>query len=160
MKKKQFNKPKVLQNGAKNYSKLTDDYHQNSTALPKHLQRYCINSTKHSYEYFSVLQELTIRFVGPMEAMGYTIEEKYMPDISVGRMFADYLRSLGYDLSGLPSYEHEFIGERRLCYPRLYPMKFQPMFVKFFYEEWLWKRAYVYFQQRDPSAIPYLDKLN
>jgi hypothetical protein len=54
--------------------------------LPYHLERHLLNQNKIPLGYFSVLQEMTNFLVGPMEANGYRLPEKCMPDISHARL--------------------------------------------------------------------------
>ena len=116
--------------------------------LPFHLERHMINAHKVPNGYFSVLQEMTMRLVAPMEAQGYRLPEKLMPDISHGRMLCKFLRERhGIDTDSLFKYVHTFpdghLGE----------------FLKLLAEDWFPNQAAAYFKKRDPVALIALDKI-
>jgi len=59
---------------------------------PYHLERYLANNGSVPAGYFSVLAELTILVIGPLERLGYRLPSEMVPDISEGRIFAKWLR--------------------------------------------------------------------
>lgn len=63
-----------------------------SAKLPYHLERHLMNQNKIPLGYFSVLQEMTNFLVGPLEAHGYRLPEKCMPDISHAKLLCKLLR--------------------------------------------------------------------
>ena len=127
--------------------------------LPYHLERYMINLHKIPAGYFSVLQEMTNFLVGPMEANGYRLPEKLMPDISQAKMLCKHLRdALGVDTTCLPKYEHTF-PDGRVVQANLYPNEHLSLFRKLMAEVWLPVNAGPYFQRLDPNALPALDKI-
>lgn len=133
---------------------------QSSNApLPPHLARHMLNLGKVPPAYFSVLQELTTTLVAPFEAGGYSLPERLVPDISQGRMFAKYARdNLGLDTDALPTYDHEY-QDGRIVAAKLYPAQYLGEFRRFIAEIWLPNRAEAYFRERDPAALPHLDRL-
>ena len=58
--------------------------------------------------HFSILQELTYSLIAPMEAQGYTLPERLVPDISEGRRFSQWLRGRGVDPGTFPTYKHRY----------------------------------------------------
>lgn len=124
--------------------------------MPYHLRRYVANMSAVPRTHFSVLQELTYGLIAPMEAQGYTLPDSMLPDISQGRMFADWLRKTkGLDLSNFPTYTHRY-EDGRAVQARLYPNELIADFRAHFQDVWLPQRSSGYFQERDPKALPYL----
>lgn len=115
--------------------------------VPVHVQRYLRNRHKIPHDFFSMINEIYLNLLAPLEDRGFVIPDKMMPDISTGRMFSSFLRSKGINPGDFPTYEHEFIGGNRpTVYARLYPVKYLPDFRKYFNETWLPKQAEKYFK--------------
>jgi KilA-N domain len=130
-----------------------------NVSMPYHLRRHMLNIGKVPPTHFSILQELTNTLIAPMEANGYTLPESLMPDISQGRMFCDYARKqLGIDTDSLPTYEHAF-ENRRVVPAKLYPIEHLGAFRMYIAKTWMPEKAFDYFKQRDPQALPILDKV-
>lgn len=129
-----------------------------SENMPYHLRRYVANMAKVPNTHFSMLQEMTYNLIAPMEANGYTIPESMLPDISEGRMFCGWLRKNGIEPKNFPSYIHEYEDGRKVK-ARLYPNEFLSDFRNHFHEVWLPQRAKIYFSERDPSALVYIEIL-
>lgn len=128
--------------------------------LPFHIRRYVANQRNVPAGHFSVLTEIILGLIGPMEANGYTLPEKMWPDISQGQMFARWLRDeKGVDTDQMPTYPHEFEDGRRSCQAKAYPNEWLAEFRQHFTQVWLPERGPVYFAERDPSALPYLEML-
>lgn len=128
--------------------------------LPFHVRRYVANQRNVPVGHFSVLTEITLGLIGPMEAGGYTLPESMWPDISEGRIFARWLRDAkGVDTDDMPTYSHEFEDGRRSCQAKAYPNAWLAEFRRHFLEEWLPKHGPRYFSERDPAALPYLTPL-
>lgn len=130
-----------------------------SGGLPYHLERHMANVGKVPHTHFSILQEMTTSLIAPLEVQGYTLPEKMLPDISQGRMFCKFAReTLGIDTDELPTYDHEF-PDGRIVSAKLYPVEYLGYFRKFISDVWLPERAATYFRERDPKALPMLDKV-
>ncbi|MBT3070822.1 KilA-N domain-containing protein [Rhodomicrobium sp. Az07] len=127
--------------------------------LPFHLERYVLNYQNVPRGYFSVLTEMTIALIAPLEMEGYTLPERMWPDISEGRMFAKWLRDRGFEPNGLPTYTHLFADGRKPVQARAYPEYLLPDFRAHFRNIWLPLRAAEYFRERDKAALTYLPKL-
>jgi hypothetical protein len=128
--------------------------------LPYHLRRYLANQDNVPIGHFSVLTELTLLLIAPMEALGYTLPEKLWPDISSGRMFAKFLREKhGVDTDQMPTYLHRFEDNRSAVCAKAYPDYLLPHFRDHFHRVWLPERAAAYFADRDTVALSYLPRL-
>ncbi|WP_043062212.1 KilA-N domain-containing protein [Brucella anthropi] len=126
--------------------------------MPYHLRRYVANQQNVPTGHFSILTELTMALIAPMEAMGYTLPEHLVPDISHGRMFCKWLRDQGIDTDALPKYWHVYEDGRRVQ-AKAYPENLLAAWRSHFRSEWLPNRAMGYFQGRDNEALQYLPKL-
>jgi len=143
---------------------LIDTYFQvreivTRSVIPYHLLRYLKNLPYIPAYHFSILTELTIRLFGSLEALGYTIPDNMLPDISEGKHFNQWLREKkGADTYPPLWYTHTFADGRQIK-AKAYPNELWPDFMRHFYAEWLPKHAPTYFQERDPIALSYLPKL-
>lgn len=126
--------------------------------LPYHLRRYMANMSSVPNGHFSLLSEMTIALIAPLEHMGYVMPENMMPDISEGKMFSKWLRDNGFDPDKMPNYRHVF-EDGRTVMARAYPVSVLPHFRQHFVGEWLHKKALQYFAPRDASALPYIKNL-
>ena len=109
-------------------------------------------------DYFSVLQEMTIVLIGPLEQQGYTLPSQIIPDISEGRMFYSWLQEQGVDAKSMPNYSHKYEDGREVE-ARMYPAKYLCAFREHVTNIWLPKRAKKYFTERDQTALPYLNTI-
>lgn len=128
--------------------------------LPFHLRRYLANQGNVPVGHFSILTELTLCLIAPMEALGYRLPEKLWPDISSGQMFARFLREQhGVDTDAMPTYLHGFEDGRKPVLAKTYPERLLHHFRTHFREVWLPERAADYFAARDVAALQYLPRL-
>jgi hypothetical protein len=127
--------------------------------LPYHLDRYTRNVGKIPYTNFSVLNELTLSLIAPLESQGYTLPDNMVPDISQGKMFAKWMHDkYNVDTNSLPTYQHEY-ADGRVVDAKMYPAGFLDEFRKHFNEVWMPQKAAEYFLKRDATALPYLTKI-
>ena len=126
--------------------------------LPYHLRRYIANMHNVPNGHFSILNEMTIALIGPLEQIGYTLPNTMIPDISEGRMFSGWLRKNGFDPDNMPSYYHTYEDGRRVQ-ARAYPNSVLAEFRQHFVEIWMATRAITYFGERDTKAVPYIENL-
>jgi hypothetical protein len=126
--------------------------------LPYHLERYLANRQRIPHTHFSILNELTLNLIAPMEADGYTLPENMVPDISEGRMFSKWLRDKAYVPESFPSYEHIY-EDGRVVKARLYPIEFMKEFREHFFGVWIPQRMLSYFSERDPNSLIHVEKL-
>lgn len=128
--------------------------------MPYHLRRYIINRSKIPHTHFSMLDQMTLLLVAPLEDQEYLLPTNLMPDISMGRMFSKWCRDNGYDPDEFPTYEHEFDDGKRLpVQARLYPNELLTRFREYFNNEWIRNKATKYFGDRDSEILPYLQKV-
>ncbi len=126
--------------------------------LPEHVRRYLVNRHKIPNTHFSMLDQMTLRLLAPLEAQGYILPYHMMPDISLGRMFSGWARKAGYKPDRFPTYDHEFLDHRPAVQARLYPNALITEF-NVQLEQWLRDgRAQKYFGDRDVNAIAPLDR--
>ena len=125
--------------------------------LPYHLKRYLTNMPNVPYGYFSMLNEVTLSLIGPLESLGYTVSSAMIPDISLGKTFSKHLRSLGHPVDSYPKYQHKY-EDGRTVDARAYPNELIGELRRFFVEEWLRDKSRKYFAERDPNALPYLNQ--
>ena len=126
---------------------------QGDGRLPDHIRRYLVNRHKIPNDHFSMLDQMTLRLLAPLEAHGYLLPAKMMPDIALGRMFSQWLRGKGYNPDSFPTYNHRFLDHRPTVKARLYPNKLITEF-NVQLDNWLRDgRAQAYFGQRDPASI-------
>lgn len=127
--------------------------------IPYHIRRHMLNLNKVPAGYFSVLQEMTFILIGPLDSYGYELPERMVPDISMGRFLCKHLRDeLGIDTDALPVYLHRY-PDGRTVEAKIYPDEYLAGFRRIILEEWLPKKAAGYFEERDPLALQYLDKV-
>jgi len=135
------------------------------TALPNFITRYKDNYHKLDKNYFSVISEMFARLYLELEKVGYSIPDKgahgkaMMPDISVGRGFAQFLRDNSSEFFDTHrSYTHSFPDGREVE-ANMYHIDALPMFIRYLHERWIPENAEKYFKTRDPLALDYLPKL-
>ncbi len=127
--------------------------------LPDHVRRYLVNRHKIPPTHFSMLDQMVLRLLAPLEDHGYILPANMMPDISLGRMFSGWLRDQGFRPRDFPTYEHEFLDHRPTVEARLYPNELITEFNQQL-ETWLRDgRARQYFGERDAEAIGPLDRV-
>lgn len=127
--------------------------------VPYHIERHMANLHKIPPTSFSILQEMSVTLIGPLEAHGYSLPEQMVPDISQGRMFCGFLRKNHLaDPSKLATYRHAFPDGREVD-AKLYPIELLPAFRRFIAEVWMPERSEDYFKERDVAALPYLQKV-
>ena len=127
--------------------------------LPDHVRRYLVNRHKIPPTHFSMLDQMTLRVLAPMEEYGYTLPPHLMPDIALGRMFSRWLRERGYDPDYFLTYRHKFLDHRPTVDARLYPNELITDFNQKL-AGWLRDgRARRYFAERDSNALEALDQV-
>lgn len=135
------------------------------SALPNFIERYKHNYHKLPKDYFSVISEMYARLYMELEKVGYSVPDKgehgkyMMPDISVGKGFAKFLklhRSEFYDTHR--TYRHSFPDGREVD-ANMYHIDVLPMFIRYINEDWIPNNAVKYFKDRDPLALDYLPKV-
>ena len=126
--------------------------------LPYHLRRYMNNMRRIPADHFSVLQEMTLVLIAPLEQQGYHLPTNMVPDISQGLIFAKWLRDQGVDTASMPTYIHEYEDGRKVE-AKMYPAKYLTAFREHVQKIWLPEKAGKYFAERDKAALPYLSNI-
>ena len=127
--------------------------------LPDHVRRYLVNRPKIPNSHFSMLDQMTLRLLAPMEQHGYILPKNLMPDIALGKMFSKWLREQGYDPDSFEIYNHEFLDRRPTVPARLYPNQLLTEFNKQI-EKWLISgQARRYFESRDQKSLTALNQV-
>ena len=129
--------------------------YQTQLAAPKYLEgrRYLVNRHKIPATHFSMLDQMTLRLLAPLEDRGYIIPIQMMPDIALGKMFSGWLRASKYKPDTFPTYAHEFLDHRPTVKARLYPNSLITEF-NLQLDRWLRDgRARKYFAKLDPAAL-------
>jgi prophage antirepressor-like protein len=134
-------------------------------ALPNFIERYKDNYHKIPGDHFSVISEMYVRLYMALEKVGYVVPDRgasgqqMMPDISVGKGFAAFLKFHKSEFyEKCKTYRHSFPDGREVD-ANMYHIDALPMFIRYINEEWVPKYATKYFKERDPLALEYLPKI-
>lgn len=137
----------------------------NRSETPNFVIRFNDNWNRTERGHFSVISELFIRLYGRFEQVGYQIPNKAFdgkeirPDVSVGKLFAQYLRDIAHPLAGTHKmYNHHFPNGMTVE-AKQYKNELLSTFIKFIDEVWMPTCATKYFGDRDKLALEYLPKL-
>jgi hypothetical protein len=110
--------------------------------------------------YFSVFEEI-ISLIGDLEAQGYVIPAGCVPDASVGKCWATYLRKVEKinpkDVA--LKYKHYYPDWAHSVKAFIYPLEFLPKFRIWMEETYKPIKMVAYFQKKDPTAMPSVCKL-
>ena len=126
--------------------------------MPPHVQRYIMNRAKIPSTHFSMLNEIYLEILAPLDDAKIRIPPTLMPDISTGKMFSTFLRNRGLEVGDYPTYEHEF-PDGRIVFPRLYPIGRLGEFRIWLHNEWIPNQAIRYFRDRLPTAVPHIKQM-
>lgn len=133
--------------------------------LPNFITRYKDNYHKLPNNYFSVISEMYARMYIELEKVGYSIPDKaqdgkkLVPDISVGKGFAKFLKDNRSEFyNNHRTYTHSFPDGREVE-ANMYHIDALPIFIKYINDKWFPENASNYFKTRDPLALEYLPKL-
>lgn len=130
-----------------------------NAVMPAHIDRYMQNRSKVPYTHFSMLNELTLNLIAPLEQAGYTLPQELVPDISEGRLFCKWLRDhKGIEPNTFDTYEHSYPDGRNVQ-AKLYPNELYEDFRRHFNETWLPLHAPRYFAARDKQALTFVRTL-
>jgi len=135
--------------------------------IPNFYRRYLGNIHKiELHKHFSVVSELFTILYSELEKVGYVIPNKaedgklIMPDISVGKMFSNYLEKQNSEYKdSFEYYDHSFDDGKPDQKARKYVIEALPLFRKYVIEVWIPENAVRYFKDKDPLALNYLPLL-
>lgn len=143
----------------------TGIYSLTGQGVPNFVRRFNDNWNRVSDGHFSVISELFIRLYGRMEHVGYILPDKgakgheIRPDISVGKLFSDYLKeNFPNMVDKRSSYQH-ILPSGKEVEAFQYPWDMLSIFIDYVDKVWLKTRATTYLKERDPKALQYLPKL-
>jgi len=109
--------------------------------------------------YFSIFQE-TIALVGDLETAGYILPDDAIPDISIGKCWANHLRSQSINPKDVArSYPHQYPGWVHAVDANAYPEEMLPQFRKWFRETYKPVKLPNYLAGKDSAALPALSKM-
>lgn len=109
--------------------------------------------------YFSIFQE-TITLVGDLESAGYVLPDNAIPDISIGKCWANYLRTERINPNDVAiSYPHQYPGWAKSVDANAYPEELLPKFRKWFREAYKPTKLPNYLAGKDAAALPALSKM-
>ena len=109
--------------------------------------------------YFSIFQE-TITLVGDLEAAGYVLPDNAIPDISIGKCWANYLRTQDINPSEITvSCPHQYPNLPKPIDANAYPEELLPKFRKWFREAYKPTKLPNYLAGKDADALPALSKM-
>jgi len=137
----------------------TGGYTINRLETPNFVIRFNDNWERTDKGYFSVISELFIRLYGKFEQAGYKIPNKAFdgkeirPDVSVGKMFANFLRANHSEYSNdYKMYSYIFPNGIKVK-ARQYKNNLLPLFISYIYGHWIPTQAERYFKLRDPITL-------
>lgn len=135
--------------------------------IPYWYQRLTLFTTKTRIPdgWWSVFEELA-KLMREMEGYGYVLPDvsqstgqKITPDISIGKMFCNYMRSQGHDVdTETQKYIHHY-PDGRVVPANIYPDKWLEIFRSWFNNQWKPNRLMDYLGKRDPEALPSISRL-
>jgi prophage antirepressor-like protein len=143
----------------------TGSFGINRLETPNFVVRFNDNWERTDKGHFSVISELFIRLYGRFEKVGYVIPNKAFdgkeirPDVSVGRMFATYLRDNHPDVADKHKMYNHLFPSGLVVEARQYENSLLPHFIQFVDDHWIPSQAPKYFKGRDKLALDYLPKL-
>jgi hypothetical protein len=109
--------------------------------------------------YFSIFQE-TIALVGDLETAGYVLPDNAIPDISIGKCWANHLRAEKINPSDVAiNYPHQYPGWAHPVDANAYPEEMLPKFRKWFRETYKPVKLPAYLAGKDSNALPALSKM-
>lgn len=131
---------------------------------PAFIQRANKNWDRVDEGYFSVINELAVTVWGRLEREGHIMADRapdgkeIRPDVSVGRLFSDWLKKLHPAMANnYKFYPHEVDG--KTIEARQYPFEMLGLFRTYVEAVWWPERFEGYIKARDPKALQYLPKL-
>ena len=132
--------------------------------VPAFIRRFNENWDRVDTGYFSVINELVTRLWGRLEMAGHIMADngpdgtENRPDVSVGRLFAAWLKKHNSSASVEFSYYIHSTPQIDID-ARQYPISLLPPFIEFLETVWIPEHAERYLSKRDPAALPYLPRL-
>lgn len=109
--------------------------------------------------YFSIFREV-IPLVAELETAGYVLPDSAVPDISVGKTWANYLRTINIVVEQVArQYPHTYPDRRNVQPCNCYPESLLPTFRQWFREKYKVDHLQRYMKTKDQSALPAVDRI-
>ncbi len=109
--------------------------------------------------YFSIFREV-IPLVAELETAGYILPDNAVPDISVGKTWANYLKTINIVVEQVAKqYPHTYPDRRGTQPCNCYPESMLPTFRKWFREKYKVDHLQRYLKGKDKSALPAVEKI-
>lgn len=109
--------------------------------------------------YFSIFQE-TIGLVAELEAAGYVLPDNALPDGSVGKCWANHLRSRSTNPKSVSQpYQHHYPGWAHSVPALAYQESLLPQFRQWFRETYRTQKLPTYLKGKDANSLPALAKV-
>ena len=109
--------------------------------------------------YFSIFREV-IPLVADLETAGYVLPDDAVPDISVGKTWANFLKAQGIAINSVArQYPHTYPDKRGVQDCNCYPESMLPTFRQWFREKYKVDHLQKYMRTKDRSALPAVDKI-
>jgi hypothetical protein len=132
--------------------------------IPRFIRRYNENWDRVGEGHFSIISELAIRLWGRLEQTGHVMADvatngaELRPDVSVGKLFSQWLRANHSEVcDNYTMYMHKTAQAEFEA--RQYPYDMLPLYIEFVDTVWVPEHSERYFKTRDPAALPYLPRL-
>jgi len=109
--------------------------------------------------YFSIFREV-IPLVSELEGAGYVLPDSAVPDISVGKTWANYLKTINIVVEQVArQYPHAYPDRRGTQPCNCYPESMLSTFRQWFRERYKVDHLQRYMKTKDRSALPAVDKI-
>lgn len=114
--------------------------------------------TKIPAGWFCIFEEIA-ELMGDFEEAGYSLPMGSIPDISVGKCFAQHLRDTNVDCEGMTqTYQHVY-PDGRIVDARIYADALLPEFRGWFNKAYRVNQLKNYLKRKDPQALPILNNI-
>ena len=117
------------------------------------------SQTKIPTGWFCIFEEMSMAMMADFEDAGYSLPDKAIPDISIGKCFCNYLRSRGYDTTKGGRYVRGYVH----CYPdgrtpeaNIYANEILPLYREWFAETYKPHNLPGYLKRQNPNVPPSL----
>ena len=109
--------------------------------------------------YFSIFREV-MPLVSELEGAGYVLPDNAVPDISVGKTWASYLRTINIVVEQVArQYPHTYPDRRGSQPCNCYPESMLPTFRQWFREKYKVDHLHRYMKTKDKASLPAVDKI-
>lgn len=114
--------------------------------------------TKIPAGWFCIFEEIA-ELMGDFEEAGYSLPLGSIPDISVGKCFAQHLRDTNVDCEGMVEIYQHVYPDGRIVDARIYADALLPEFRRWFGKAYRVNQLKNYLQRKDPQALPILKNI-